>query len=72
MPIRKGSFGDLSCFVITSGSVPELNPSGNVLSVDANGDVILVPGETEKILALEARIKMLEEKITQITLAQAK
>jgi len=42
-----------------------------VLSVDINGDVILVPGGEEKTLALEARVTELENRLNTF-LAQAK
>lgn len=44
-------FSGLRLTDLTAGSIPELNPSANVLSVDANGDIILVPGGTGTVNA---------------------
>ena len=53
---------------LTSASTPFANPGNAVLSVDDEGDVILVPANNnnEKILALEARIAELENKLNTL------
>ena len=61
-------------YSITTFSVWQTVPTTNVLSLDVNGDVILIPGGGGDLLTLETRIETLETKLNELTalLAQAK
>ena len=52
---------------LTSASVPERNDSSVVLSVNLNGDVVLVPGVPQaQFLALEARLAQTEKRLAEL------